>query len=66
MSTDTKIEWTNHTFNPWWGCTKVHSGCAHCYAESTDARWGGDPQEWPADLRIREMPIHNNNKRNRS
>lgn len=41
MSTTTGIEWTNHTFNPWWGCAKVHSGCAFCYAESLDNRWGG-------------------------
>ena len=29
----TKIEWTDYTFNPWWGCTKVSEGCANCYAE---------------------------------
>lgn len=29
-----KIEWTDHTFNPWIGCAKVSPGCAHCYAES--------------------------------
>jgi protein gp37 len=27
------INWTNHTFNPWIGCTKVSAGCANCYAE---------------------------------
>lgn len=27
------ISWTHHTFNPWIGCTKVSSGCDHCYAE---------------------------------
>jgi len=42
MSTGTKIEWTHHTFNPWWGCTKVHAGCTNCYAEALDKRWGGD------------------------
>jgi len=26
-------------FNPWWGCTKVSSGCDHCYAESLDKHW---------------------------
>lgn len=30
---DSKIEWTDHTFNPWIGCTKVSPGCANCYAE---------------------------------
>jgi protein gp37 len=33
MGEDTKIEWTNHTFNPWIGCQKVSPGCDHCYAE---------------------------------
>jgi protein gp37 len=28
--------------NPWIGCTKVSAGCAHCYAESQDHRWGND------------------------
>jgi len=38
----TKIEWCDHTFNPWWGCTKVSPGCANCYAEGISARFGGD------------------------
>lgn len=33
MAENSKIEWTDHTFNPWIGCTKVSPGCAHCYAE---------------------------------
>lgn len=33
MGETTGIEWTDHTFNPWIGCTKVAPGCAHCYAE---------------------------------
>jgi protein gp37 len=28
---DTKIGWTNDTWNPWEGCTKISPGCAHCY-----------------------------------
>ncbi|WP_370458903.1 phage Gp37/Gp68 family protein [Aggregicoccus sp. 17bor-14] len=31
----------HHTFNPWWGCTRVSPGCDHCYAEGIDARAGG-------------------------
>jgi protein gp37 len=31
---DSKIEWTRHTFNPWFGCSKVHTGCLNCYAET--------------------------------
>lgn len=44
MSANTKIEWTDHTFNPWWGCQKVGPGCDHCYAETLDKRTGG--QHW--------------------
>ena len=29
----TKIEWTDKTWNPITGCTKISPGCAHCYAE---------------------------------
>lgn len=34
MGTETRIAWTDHTFNPWIGCTKVSAGCKHCYAET--------------------------------
>ena len=34
MATKSNIEWTDHTFNPWRGCTKVSDGCKHCYAEA--------------------------------
>lgn len=38
---DSKIEWTDHTFNPWIGCTKVGPACDHCYAEAMmDTRYG--------------------------
>jgi protein gp37 len=35
------IEWTHHTFNPWWGCTKVSQACKLCYAEAWARRTGG-------------------------
>lgn len=41
MGVETKIQWTDHTFNAWWGCTKVSAGCDHCYAEAFDHRLGG-------------------------
>ncbi|WP_423459933.1 phage Gp37/Gp68 family protein [Ottowia sp. VDI28] len=41
MAQDSKIEWTDHTFNPWEGCQKVSPGCDHCYAETRNARFGG-------------------------
>lgn len=49
MGENTGIEWTDHTFNPWWGCTKVSPACAHCYAETFSKRVGlkvwGDQSE---------------------
>lgn len=43
MGTKTGIEWTDHTFNPWIGCTKVSPGCTNCYAASQNAfrKWNG-------------------------
>ena len=42
MAKNSKIEWTTHTFNPWWGCVKVSSACKHCYAEAFSTRLGHD------------------------
>ena len=42
MGFNSKIEWTTHTFNPWWGCTKVSDGCKFCYAELLSNRYGHD------------------------
>jgi protein gp37 len=50
MAENTLIEWADHTFNPWTGCTKVSPGCDHCYAEGWAKRsgtvtWGvGEPR----------------------
>jgi protein gp37 len=41
MAENSKIEWCDHTFNPWIGCQKVSPGCDHCYAEAMmDKRYG--------------------------
>jgi protein gp37 len=44
MAENSKIQWTDHTFNPWIGCTKVSPACDNCYAENMGARlqvkWG--------------------------
>lgn len=40
MTQNTKIEWADHTFNPWVGCQKVGPGCDHCYAEGWAKRSG--------------------------
>lgn len=42
MGFNSKIQWTTHTYNPWWGCTKVSDGCKNCYAESFAVRYGHD------------------------
>lgn len=39
---NSKIEWTRHTGNLWWGCTEVHTGCGGCFAKNWDLRWGHD------------------------
>lgn len=47
MAKKSKIQWTDATFNPWMGCTKVSPACDHCYAAvSTPARTRGI--EWGA------------------
>lgn len=42
MSARTGIAWTDHTFNPWWGCQRVSPGCVNCYAETFAKRTGHD------------------------
>ncbi len=58
MSENSKIEWTDHTFNPWEGCQKVGPGCDHCYAETRNARFaGGQAVNWgPGAPRRRTSP----------
>lgn len=46
MSENSKIEWTDHTFNPWWGCAKVSPGCDHCYAERDAGRFAPGRVLW--------------------
>ncbi len=40
MGENSAIAWTDHTFNPWVGCTKVSPACDNCYAESWSKRSG--------------------------
>jgi protein gp37 len=66
MGTQSKIEWTDHTFNPWLGCTKITPGCDRCYAESWSkrsglVRWGKNPRRrtsvgyWRMPVRWNEL-----------
>lgn len=55
MSDNSKIEWTDATWNPIRGCTKISPGCAHCYAETFAERFRGvpgHPFEHGFDLRL--------------
>ena len=55
MSGNTTIEWTDATWNPIRGCTKISPGCAHCYAETFAERFRGvpnHPYELGFDLRL--------------
>jgi protein gp37 len=60
MAENSKIEWTDHTFNPWTGCQKVSPGCDHCYAEgwakrSGAVRWGpGEPRRRTTEANWRQ------------
>lgn len=64
MSGKSTIEWTDSTWNPVTGCTKVSPGCRHCYAETFAERWRGIPGHpyeqgfdlhlWPERL---ELPL---------
>lgn len=55
---NSKIEWTDHTFNPWWGCQRVSPGCEHCYAETLAKRYGH--QVWgPAKTTARRKMSRN-------
>ena len=62
MSANSSIEWTEATWNPVTGCTKVSPGCAHCYAQTFAERFRGVPGHpyeqgfdlklWPARLEL--------------
>lgn len=43
MSDNSAIEWTDATWNPVTGCTKITRGCDHCYAERIAERFRGTP-----------------------
>jgi protein gp37 len=55
MSANSKIEWTDSTWNPMRGCSRVSPGCLHCYAETFAERFRGvkgHPFEFGFDLRL--------------
>ena len=61
MADNSAIEWTDATWNPVTGCTKVSRGCDHCYAERFAERWRGipgHPYEQGFDLRLWKSRLH--------
>lgn len=55
MSSNSKIEWTDATWNPVRGCKKISPGCKHCYAETFAERFRGvpdHPYEYGFDMRL--------------
>lgn len=59
MAENTAIEWADHTFNPWTGCTKVSPACDHCFAEKWSKRAGEKVGKWgPGMPRVRTTPAN--------
>ena len=56
MSDDSKIEWTDATWNPIRGCSRVSEGCRHCYAERVAARFSGPGQPYEG-LAVRKLRV---------
>lgn len=60
MADRSEIEWTDATWNPVRGCTKISPGCKHCYAETFSERFRGvpgHPFEYGFDLRLVESAL---------
>ncbi|MFG6084238.1 phage Gp37/Gp68 family protein [Paracoccus litorisediminis] len=63
MAENSGINWTDNTFNPWIGCTKVSPACDFCYAETWDARFqGGTAARWGAKAARTRTSVKNWNK----
>ena len=58
MSHQSAIEWTNATWNPVVGCSKVSAGCQHCYAESLATRFGWTTRPWTAKWAPDNVALH--------
>jgi protein gp37 len=58
MSDKSSIEWTDATWNPVTGCSKVSPGCAHCYAERLSLRFGRSTKPWTPANATENVVIH--------
>lgn len=63
MAEASNIEWTDSTFNPWMGCTKVSPACDHCYAETLMDKRHGKVQWGPHGERVRTSEHYWNDPR---
>lgn len=57
MATNSKIGWTHHTMNFWWGCHKVSEECRHCYIGAIMRRGGHEPFHGPMRTKSWSAPI---------
>lgn len=62
MGEKSNISWTDDTYNPWRGCSKVSPGCAYCYAERLvttrlKGKWGKGAPRVPASLGTLRLPL---------
>ena len=58
MSDKSAIEWTDATWNPVTGCSKVSPGCAYCYAETLSLRFGWSRLPWTPDNAAENVVLH--------
>lgn len=54
----TLISWTNETWNPTTGCTKISAGCANCYAEKLSLRFGRSKKPWTKGNERENVVLH--------
>ena len=58
MSDHSAIQWTDATWNPVTGCSKISSGCAHCYAETLSLRFGWSQLPWNPESAAANVILH--------
>jgi protein gp37 len=58
VSDKSAIQWTDATWNPVTGCSKVSPGCAHCYAETLSLRFGWSQRPWLPEFATENVVLH--------
>ena len=54
----TSIQWTDETWNPTTGCSRVSAGCDHCYAETLSLRFGWSEKPWTPENAADNVVLH--------